>query len=84
MIVFVSYLIITALIGFALALCIISSDSSIDSMACFFDPIILRRDFEFSIYGIALTLFAGYSLMLPWGIFYWVVKIFKFIVRRFK
>ena len=84
MMAFIIYLIITTLIGSALALCIVSSDSSVNSMACFFDPIILRRDFEFSIYGIALTLFAGYGLMLPWGIFYWIVKIFKLIIRRFK
>lgn len=84
MIAFIIYLIATTLVGFALALCIISSDSSIDSMAYFFNPIMLRREFGSSAYGITLILFLSYSLMLSWGIFYWIVEAFKLIIRRLK
>ena len=84
MIALIVYLIITTLIGLAMALAMVGNDVGIRSMAAFFNPKILRKDLLFRKRATVITLIIGYSLMPLWGVGYWIVKLIKYMIKRVK
>lgn len=78
------YLIVTSLIGFAMAVVMVSEEEGIGTMGNLFNPMVLRKDPSFGVRATIIILFVSYTLMPLWGVGYWIVRFVKMITKGIK